>query len=336
VRLDDNLPSRLADVGEAARSLEAGGYAGGWTAETSHDPFLPLTLAAEHTETLELGTGIAVAFARNPMLLANLGYDLQEYSGGRLMMGLGSQIKPHITKRFSMEWSRPAARMREMVEATRAIWHAWNTGERLAFRGDFYTHTLMTPFFDPGPNPHGDPRVFLAAVGPHMLAVTGQVADGWISHPFTTQSYLRDVGRATIEAAATGAGRSLADIEVSLPAFVVTGADETAMAAASLATRQQIAFYASTPAYKGVLDHHGWGEAHVVLNNMSKRGEWDAMADLIEPAMLDELAVVAEPAQVAARLRERFDGLVDRVSLYVAYERSPEVFDPIVDELLAS
>jgi probable F420-dependent oxidoreductase len=336
VKLDEALPTRLSQVADAARSLEARGFSGGWTAETDHDPFLPLALAAEHTDTLEIGTGIAVAFARNPMLLANLGFDLQQFSGGRLMLGLGSQIKPHITKRFSMEWSQPAARMQEMIEAIRAIWQAWNTGDRLSFRGDFYTHTLMTPFFDPGPNPYGDPRIFLAAVGPHMLRVTGEVADGWMSHPFTTASYLRDVGLATIETAATAAGRSLAEIEVSLPAFVVTGVDETAMAAASAATRQQIAFYASTPAYKAVLDHHGWGDAHAVLNNLSKRGEWEAMADLIEPAMLDELAVVAEPTAVARRLRERFDGLADRLSLYVPYERTPEVFDPIIDDLLAS
>lgn len=334
MKIDTNLPGRLDRVPDAARSIEARGYQGGWTAETAHDPFLPLALAAEHTERLEIGTAIAVAFARNPMLLANLGYDLHAYSGGRMMLGLGSQIKPHITKRFSMEWSRPAARMREMVEAIRAIWHAWDTGERLNFRGDFFTHSLMTPFFDPGPNPHGQPRIFVAAVGEHMLATTGAVADGWISHPFTTPSYLREVGLATIHRAADEAGRSATDIEVSLPAFVVTGVDEAEMAVASQSVRQQVAFYGSTPAYQAVLEHHGWGDAHAELNSMSKRGDWDAMADVIDGDMLDHFAVVAEPADVAVRLRERFDGTVDRLNLYPVAGISDAAWNRVIDDLL--
>src|SRR4249920_3031910 len=168
MKVDGGIGNDLTKAGAQAKEAEAAGYTGAWTAETSHDPFFPLLLAAEHTQTLELGTSIAVAFARNPMTLANIGWDLQAYSKGRFILGLGSQIKPHITKRFSMEWSHPAPRMREMVLAMRAIWDCWNNGTKLDFRGDFYTHTLMTPFFNPGPNPYGDPKVFLAGVGEMM------------------------------------------------------------------------------------------------------------------------------------------------------------------------
>ncbi|MDH3753945.1 MAG: LLM class F420-dependent oxidoreductase [Acidimicrobiia bacterium] len=335
MKIDGGIPLDLTEAGSGAGDLEAGGYSGGWTAETNHDPFLPLTLAAEHTSTLELGTSIAVAFARNPMLLANVGYDLQKYSGGRFMLGLGSQIKPHITKRFSMEWSKPAARMREMIEAIRAIWDCWDGDGTINFRGDFYSHTLMTPFFNPGPNPHGQAKIFLAAVGELMLEVTGEVADGWISHGFTTPSYLHDVALPAIGRGAAKGGRDASEIEVSLPAFIVTGFTEEEMAAAATGTRQQIAFYGSTPAYRGVLEHHGWGDAQTELNTLSKRGEWEAMGDLIDDTMLDEFAVVAEPDQVAAGLSARFGGAVDRVMFYAPYKSDPERWRPVVDQILA-
>ncbi len=188
--VDGGIPADLTRAATAATDAEAAGYDGVWSAETSHDPFFPLLLAAEHTERLQLGTGIAVAFARNPMTLAQLAYDLQAYSGGRFMLGLGSQIKPHITRRFSMTWDHPAPRMRELILAIRAIWQCWNSGAKLDFSGDFYTHTLMTPFFNPGPNPSGDARIFLAGVGPKMTEVAGEVADGFLCHGFTTEAYL--------------------------------------------------------------------------------------------------------------------------------------------------
>ncbi|MGZ0230619.1 MAG: TIGR03617 family F420-dependent LLM class oxidoreductase [Acidimicrobiales bacterium] len=335
MKLDGAINSDLRMAGEGAKSLEAAGYSGAWSVETQHDPFLPLTLAAEHTSTLEIGTSIAVAFARNPMLLANLGYDLNAYSEGRMMMGLGSQIKPHITKRFSMEWSRPAARMREMIIAIHAIWDAWETGDKLRFRGDFYTHILMTPFFDPGPNPHGKARIFLAAVGELMLETTGEVADGWISHGFTTPGYLKEVALPALERGAAKSGRTLSDIEISLPSFVVTGTTEEEMAAAAQATKQQIAFYGSTPSYKGVLDHHGWGDAQPELNLLSKRGDWVAMADLIDDTMLAEFAVIAEPEHVAAGLAERYGGHVDRISFYAPYATDPDRWTPVINDILA-
>ena len=230
--VDGGLGLDLGKAAESARDGEAAGYDGLWTAETNHDPFLPLVLGAEATERVELGTGIAVAFARSPMTLANSAYDLQAFSGGRLLLGLGSQIKAHITKRFSMPWSHPAPRMREFILAMRAIWTAWETGDKLDFRGDFYQHTLMTPFFVPEPHPYGQPKVFLAAVGQLMTEVAGEVADGMLCHGFTTESYLREVTLPSIERGLAKRGRTLADgdFQLSLPAFVVTGTTEEEVA----------------------------------------------------------------------------------------------------------
>lgn len=314
----------LGSAGRAAADAEAVGYDGVWSPETGHDPFLPLAIAAEHTSTLELGTGIAVAFARNPMNLAMLANDLQSYSGGRFLLGLGSQIKPHIEKRFSMPWSHPAARMREMVLAMRAIWDAWNNRTRLAFRGDFYTHTLMTPFFDPGPNPHGAPKVFIAAVGPRMTEVAGEVADGLLAHGFTTERYMREVSAPALERGLSAAGKTRAAFQVSCPGFVVTGSDEAEMQAAAAAVRRQIAFYGSTPAYRPVLELHGWGDLQAELNALSKRGEWDRMGELIDNEVLDAFAVVCPPEEVPARVLARFGGLVDRFSFYAPYQTEPD------------
>ncbi|MGH9067119.1 MAG: LLM class F420-dependent oxidoreductase, partial [Acidimicrobiales bacterium] len=282
----------LGGVGPAAAGAEAVGYDGVWSPETGHDPFLPLTIAAEHTETLELGTGIAVAFARNPMNLAMVANDLQAYSKGRFLLGLGSQIKPHIEKRFSMPWSHPAPRMRELILAMRAIWRSWHEGEALAFRGEFYTHTLMTPFFDPGPNPYGPPKVLLAAVGGRMTEVAGEVADGILVHGFTTEAYLRQVTMPALSRGMARSGRRREDFQVSYPGFVVTGTTDEEMAEAAKGVRAQIAFYGSTPAYRPVLELHGWGDLQTELNTLSKQGRWAEMGDLVTDEMLEAFAVV--------------------------------------------
>ena len=336
MRVDGGIGSGLSGAGAAAKEAEAAGYDGLWTAETSHDPFLPLLLAAEQTERVELGTGIAVAFARNPMTLAQTAYDLQAFSGGRFLLGLGSQIKPHITKRFSMEWSHPAPRMREMILALRAIWDCWDNGTKLDFQGDFYTHTLMTPFFNPGPNPHGTAKVFLAGVGERMTEVAGEVADGFLCHAFTTEAYLRDVTLPALERGLAKSGRTLADLEISGPAFVVTGTTDEEMAKSSDGTRQQIAFYGSTPAYRGVLEHHGWGELQDELNVLSKQGRWVEMGDLISDDILHTFAVVGEPEQIAAGLHERYGDVVDRVSFYAPYRSDPERWQRVMDQLHAA
>ena len=329
-----SLDGGFQTIIDSAQRLEAKGYAGAWTAETSHDPFLPHMVAAEHTERIELGTSIAVALARNPMTLANIGYDLQQYSRGRFILGLGTQIKPHITKRFSMEWSRPAARMREMITAIRSIWDCWENGTKLAFRGDFYTHTLMTPFFDPGPSPHGDPKVFISAVGPLMSEVAGEVCDGIICHAFSTEQYLREVTIPAVKRGLAKAGRSMDDFEIVGPGFVVTGGDEESMARSAAGIRQQIAFYGSTPAYRGVLDLHGWGDAQDELNRMSKEGAWQAMAELIDEEMLSTFAVVGEPDSIADGIAKRYGDCVDRMTFYVL-GGDTEVWDGIAAGLAA-
>ena len=321
------LPSNLSQAGQTARQLEQDGYAGVWTSETNHDPFLPLVLAAEHTATVELGTSIAVAFARNPMLMASIGWDLQAFSGGRLILGLGSQIKPHITKRFSMEWSHPAPRMREFVLAMRAIWDTWQNGAPLAFRGEYYTHTLMTPFFAPSRNDlaeFGPPKVFLAGVGELMTEVAGEVCDGFICHGFSTEKYLREVTIPALERGRAKAGKSMDGFEIVAPGFVVTGATDQAIENAAAATRQQIAFYGSTPAYRGVLETHGWGELQERLNALSKQGKWVEMGDLIDDEVLNSFAVVGAPDEIAPELGRRYGDIVDRISYYALYERDPD------------
>jgi probable F420-dependent oxidoreductase len=320
MKIDGGIGTNLHEVGAQAAKAEADGYDGVFTGETSHDPFLPIAVAASAVSNLDFGTGIAVAFARNPMTLAVLANDLQAATRGRFILGLGSQIKPHITKRFSMPWSHPAPRMRELVLAIRAIWKTWETGEPLAFRGEFYTHTLMTPFFDPGPNEFGQAKILLAGVGEVMTEVAGEVADGFLAHAFTTERYLREVSLPALERGAAKAGKTRADLTVSYPGFVVTGVDEESTQAADQGVRQQIAFYASTPAYRPVLELHGWGDLQSELNTLSKRGEWVKMGELIDDDVLAAFAIVAPLDHVAGEVRGRFDGLIDRFSFYAPYK----------------
>ena len=325
----------LAGIGARARMMEQDGYSGLLSAETSHDPFLPLALAAEHTERIELMTAIAVGFARNPMVLAHTAWDLQALSGGRFLLGLGSQIQAHITKRFSMPWSRPAARMEEMITAIRAIWEAWQTGERLNFRGDFYRHTLMTPMFSPGPIDVAPPPILISAVGPLMTRVAGRAADGLVCHAFQTAEYLRDVMMPNVHAGLAEAGRDRSDFQLSMPVFVVSGFREEEVAAQAARTRQQIAFYGSTPAYRGVLEHHGWGDAQTELNRLSKRGQWVEMGNVIDDDMLGAFAVVAEPHEVPGRIAERFGDTLDRLQFYAGV-RDKERWGPIIEEIKAA
>jgi probable F420-dependent oxidoreductase len=314
MKVDGGVGWQLDKVGREAAELEALGYSGIMTAETAHDPFFPLLVAAQNTQKIELMTSIAVAFARTPMVLANIGHDLNAMSKGRFILGLGSQIKPHITKRFSMPWGAPAPQMREFILAMRAIWANWHEGKPLAFVGKYYTHTLMTPFFTPTDNEYGAPRVFLAAVGPMMTEVAGEVADGVIIHAFTTEKYLRETTLPALEKGLAKAGKSRKDFEISYPVFVVTGKNEDELAAATVATRKQIAFYGSTPAYRPVLESIGVGELQDDLNRMSKQGRWDEMGTLVTDDILSAFAVVGEPQTIARQIRARYGDLIDRTS----------------------
>src|SRR6476660_5617004 len=230
----------LQAVPDAARGIEAAGYDGIYSFEGAHDGFFPLLLAAEHTERVQLTTAVVIAFARNPMTLAQSAYDLQFASRGRFNLGLGTQIRPHIEKRYSMQWSKPAARMRELVLAIRSIWASWHEGARLDFRGEFYTHTLMTPFFNPGPSPFGLPRIFLGGVGPRMTEVAGEVADGFMVHPFSTERFMRETTRPALEHGLAKGGRTFADLEVAYPAMVIVADDDAALARGRDAIRPRL------------------------------------------------------------------------------------------------
>jgi probable F420-dependent oxidoreductase len=265
-----------------------------------------------------LGTQIAVAFARNPMTVAVQANDVQALSGGRFVLGLGSQIKPHITKRYSMEWSHPAPRMREFVLAVRAIWEAWATGSPLDFRGDFYTHTLMTPFFDPGPNPHGPSKIMMAAVGPKMTEAAGEVADGMFCHGFSTERYVREVTLPALRRGAEKAGRELpADFEISAPSMIVAADTEQELAAGMDMVRSQIGFYGSTPAYRPVLELQGWGELQDELNALTKRGAWDQVAAAVDDEILHTFAIVGTPEEAVEETRRRYGDIATRVSIVV-------------------
>jgi probable F420-dependent oxidoreductase len=322
----------LADVPAAARQLEAAGYDGAFTFEGPHDPFLPLVLAADATERLELMTAVAIAFARNPMTLAVQGHDLQRLSRGRFHLGLGSQVRAHVERRFSMPWSAPADRMRELVLAVRAIWTCWQDRTPLAFRGTHYRHTLMTPFFDPGPHPFGPPKVWLGGVGPRMTEVAGEVADGLLVHPFCTTRSVEEVTLPALERGRRRAGRA-APVELALPVIVATGATEADRAAALDAVRAQIAFYGSTPAYRVVLDVHGWGELQPRLQERTRAGDWAGMAALVDDDLLHAVAVVAEPDAVAAEIRARYGTTIDRIALNAPYAVDPEVWSQIAADL---
>jgi probable F420-dependent oxidoreductase len=309
------LATDLAKVPREARDIEALGYDGLFTFEGPHDPFFPLAIAAEHTERVELATAIAIAFPRSPMHLAQIGQDLQLFSKGRFVLGLGSQVKAHIEKRFSAVWDKPVARMRELVLAVKAIWRCWNENEKLDFRGEFYRHTLMTPFFNPGPSPSGPPRIFLAGVGRPMTTVAGEVAEGLFVHPFNSPEFLRGTTIPAIERGLAKSGRTRPQLEIACQALVITGFTEDEMKQAEMSTRMQLAVYGSTPAYRCVLETLGWGELQDELNALSKQGKWVEMGGLITDEMLDAFTVRCAPKDVPDRLRARYAGLVDRLSL---------------------
>ena len=311
----------------AAQKAEDLGVGRLWIPEGAHDPFLQLVRAADRTRRLELATGVAIAFARTPMTLAYASWALQEASSGRAVIGLGSQIKAHIERRYAMSWSRPAARMREFVQATRAIWHSWQTGERLRFEGEFYSHTLMPLMFAPQPLPAGPPPLVLAGFGPRMVEVAGEVGDGFLCHPFGSVDFLREHLAPVVEAArarseTSGEPWTTRPFELNVGVLVATGRTEEELAAAVVSMRERIAFYASTPAYAAILEHHGWGELPAELHRLSTRGEWAQMGRRIDDEMLATFAVIGEPQVAARELVDRYAGLADRVTVYGAAEGS--------------
>jgi len=309
------LATNLSSVGAEVRALDALGYDGTFTFEGPHDPFFPLVLAAEHSERLELATAIAVALPRSPMQLAHMAHDLQLASRGRFTLGLGTQIRAHVEKRYGALWARPIARMREMVHALRAIWRCWNEGERLDFRGEFYRHTLMTPLFTPPASAWGPPRIMLAGVGTAMTRMVGEVADGLFVHPMNSPEFVRATTLPALQEGFAKGGRTRTAFTVNCQTLVVTGFSEEEIRDAESATRMQLAFYASTPQYRCGLDVHGWGAVQEELNRLSKAGRWLEMGGLIDDPMLDAFAVRCAPNELAGRLAARWSGVADRVSI---------------------
>lgn len=290
---------------------------GGWVIETKHDPFLLLNTAANLNSGLRLGTAVAVGFARSPMILALMGNDLQYTTEGHFVLGLGTQVKPHIERRYSMPWGKPVGRMRELLTAVHAIWDSWETGGRLEHEGEYYTHTLMTPAFSPGPNPHGRPPVYLGALGPAMTELAGQLADGLVIHRFVTERFIREVTLPRVQAGLSKRARPLdRPFEIVYPPFVATGEDDAAIEQKIAETRSQIAFYASTPAYRTVLDLHGWGALGEQLHGLSRENQWSDMPALITDEVLDAFAVVEGTGTLRQALQTRFEGAVERIVLY--------------------
>jgi len=333
VKIDAFISKDITATKANARRIEDEGYDGLWTGETTREPFLQLLQVAEATDRITLGTSIAIAFARSPMTVANAGFDLALYSGGRFVLGLGTQVKPHIERRFSMPWSHPAPRLREFVLALRAIWSCWQEDRPLDFSGDYYCHTLMTPFFAPEAHEYGPPPVYVAGVGSLMTEVAGEVADGFFFHPFTTPRYLREVTLPALTRGRAKAGSNMEGFVVAGPAFAAVGRDEGELATALAGTKQQIAFYASTPAYRPVLEVHGWQDIQPELTSLTKQGRWSELGGLVDDEMLHEFAVVGDPATVGRELRARLDGTADRITIYATYDAEPGLWREVVDAL---
>jgi probable F420-dependent oxidoreductase len=318
-------PPALAAV---AAEVEELGIDSLWMAETKHDPFVGLAAAAVRTSRVSVNAGLAVAFARNPMSVAVAANDLQLLSSGRFGLGLGSQMKTHIMRRFGMPWSSPAPRMREFVLAVRAIWRAFETGERLRFRGQFYRHTLMDPFFDPGPNPHGNPPIFLAGVGERMTEVAGEVADGYLAHIVATRRYLESTALPLLRRGRAAAGKTMDGFVLHVTPIVVTGATEAEFAASAQFAREQIAKYAAIPTYSGILECEGLGAVRDEMQQLAAQGRWTEMPALVDDAVLDAFAVVGEPGEIGVKLQERFGHLATSIALYQYSGGSPRELMP--------
>lgn len=323
LRLDLSVDPTTASP--AIVEMEAAGADGVWVTETVRDPFLVLRGHIAATRRLRVATGVAIAFARSPMTCALSAHDLQRDSGGRFALGLGTQVQAHVERRFSMPWSEPAARIREYILALRAIWSSWNNGEPLRFEGRFYRHTLMTPFFDPGPNGFGPPPVVLGGVGERMTAAAGEAADGFLCAPLSSRKSFAQITAANL-------GNPPRPFVRTMSQFVITGADPAHTARVKAATRERIAFYASTPAYRSVLDLHGWADLGERLARLARAGEWGAMAAVVDEDMLDAFTVAAEPDRVAAAVHQRWGGQVERVALFAAADPGPEVWPAVFAE----
>jgi len=306
----------LSQVPALVRFAERAKFDGLWTFETAHEPFLPLALAAEHSRRLSLGTSIAVAFARSPAVLAYIGWDLARFSKGRFIMGLGTQVKGHNERRFGVKWEKPMEKMREVILAMRAIWDCWQNQTPLNFRGEFFKLNLMTPFFTPPPHDYPNIPIFTAGVNPRMCQLAGEVCQGFHAHPLHTARYLREVVVPHIESGLSKASRRREAIELSSSVFVIPTDDPKRALAYELEVCRQIAFYASTLAYRPVFEIEGWGEVAGRLNRLAAHGQWNDMPALITDEMLDAFALRGSWGELPKKVLQKYSGLLDRVSYY--------------------
>ncbi|MGQ9910146.1 MAG: TIGR03617 family F420-dependent LLM class oxidoreductase [Candidatus Flexifilum sp.] len=313
------FPDDLNKAADIAHSVEELGFAGLWTSEAAHNPFLPLTHAASATSRITIGTAVAIAFPRSPMVTAQIAWDLAAQSKGRFILGLGTQVKQHITKRFGVEWTPPVPRLREYIEALRAIWTSFQTGAPLRYLGEQYKLTLLTPFFSPGPIEHPDIPIYIAGVNEGLCRLAGELCQGFHVHPFHTQRYLKELIIPAITAGAAKANRTLSDVALSCAIFVVTGHNQEEIKNNAVYVRSQIAFYASTPSYSSVMEMHGWMDLHERLNALSREGRWFEMGELISDEMLNEFAVVAPVDELAHAVKARYTGLLDRIGYYFPF-----------------
>lgn len=322
MKLDAGLGTEgkyLKEIDRTARAAEELGFAGLWTNETKHDAFLPLAVAANETRRIELGTSVAIAFSRSPMETAQTAWDLQDLSDGRFLLGLGTQVKAHVTRRFSMPWESPAARLREYILALKAIWGSFQTDAPLRFEGEFYRHTLMTPFFNPGPIGHPEIPVYIAGVNTRLARLAGELCDGFHVHPFHSPEYVRRTVRPAIAEGAEAAGRDPGRVALATSAFVVAGENAEEAAEQRESVRSQISFYASTPTYRTVLEAHGWEGVGERLGGLAREKRWREMPALVTDEMLAAFSVEAAPDEIRAALEERYEGLIDRVALYLPF-----------------
>ena len=333
MKIDGPFYATLETAAAEAERLAAIGYDGVYTLEGSWDPFLPLVLASEHAPALDIATGIAVAFPRNPSHIAYQAWDLQKFSKGKFLLGIGSQIKAHIEKRFGLEFDPPASRMREYIQAVKAFFDCWQNGSKLDFQGKFYRHTLMTPMFNPGPNPYGPPPIMLGALGPKMTEVAGEVADGLIVHPFNSLPFLEERALPAVRRGLDKAGRSIDDFLLQVNAIVITGESEEEYRAAENSVKGLLGFYASTPAYRPPMEAVGLGELQPKLNALSKEGKWDQLGDYIDDEFLDAFCVRGEPGDIAAKLKARYGEYADRLAIYAPYAASDAMWTGIVASL---
>jgi probable F420-dependent oxidoreductase len=336
MKIDGPFYAELDKAPEEAKYLRDQGFDGIYSLEGNRDPFFPLLLASEHAPELDIATGIAVAFPRNPSHIAYQAWDLQRFSKGKFMLGIGPQVRTHIEKRFGVDFHHPAARMKEYIQAVKAFFDCWQDDKPLNFEGEYFRHTLMTPMFNAGPIDYPKPPILLGALGPKMTNVAGEVADGLIVHPFNTVPFLEQQQLPAIDQGLQQSGRGREDFIFQVTAICITGKTEEEYKAAYESVRGLLAFYGSTPAYRPPMEAVGYGDLQPELNRLTKENRWDELSSLVEDNFVEQFAVIGEPETIGARLVEKYGHFASRISIYAPYESHPSVWPGIIKDIRAA